>query len=97
MTLANIQSILLPSFGHIEVTNRPNITVEPLIVSTENADLTPTSDLESPDVRQILNGLKPQGQPYILAARIVGNLISAFPDGHRRPVKSQQRVEPKQR
>ena len=93
VTLANIQSILLPSFGHIEVTNRPNITVEPLIVSTENADLTPTSDLESPDVRQILNGLKPQGQPYILAARIVGNLISAFPDGPPPPPRDSEEAE----
>jgi ABC-type uncharacterized transport system involved in gliding motility auxiliary subunit len=68
--------------GALKKKDGAEIQFEPLIQSSANAMLMPTSRLAFPqDSRALLEGFQPSGERYAMAARITGKLKSAFPDG----------------
>ena len=58
----------------------PNATIDftPLLSSSARSGLVPTDKLAMPDPAKILAGFKPEGGPRIIAARVHGELKSAF-------------------
>jgi ABC-type uncharacterized transport system involved in gliding motility auxiliary subunit len=58
------------------------IEFEPLLQSSSDAALLPAMRLAFlPDSRALLDGFKPTGQRYVVAARVHGKLKSAYPNG----------------
>ena len=78
----SLQQINLRSAGAIRVAEASPVTLEPLIVSSEEALEIDASRLRGiPDPVGILNESMPTGEVYTLAARVAGPVESAFPDG----------------
>lgn len=64
----------------------PDATTElqPLIQSTPQAMLVPTSEIQTrtrPDFQALFANFVPRGEPFVLAARVSGPVSTAFPDG----------------
>ncbi len=68
--------------GFIEVDEGGSTKVEPLITSTETSGpFDAESVRRNPKPAEILKAFKPQNKTYLLAARISGDVKTAFPDG----------------
>lgn len=79
---ADLNSINLATAGHIAATEGAAATVEALITSTNAAALISATRFSYlPDPAVLQNGFAPSGDIYTLAARVSGNLPSAFPNG----------------
>ncbi len=79
---ANLDSINTMTVGALAKSADAAITFEPLIQSSDNAMLLPTSRAAFlPDSAALLEGFQPSGERYTVAARVTGKLKSAFPDG----------------
>lgn len=67
------------STGHLVFTERPGVTFAPLIeVSTDAAAMTPAFAMSDPSPRAVMEAYQPAGQRPVLAARLSGQLRSAF-------------------
>ncbi|MFX8254419.1 hypothetical protein ABTL28_19540, partial [Acinetobacter baumannii] len=70
------------SAGALSPVEGAKTTFVPLIQSTDQAALLDTKKLEGqPDPTTLLREFKPTGTRYVLAARVSGPVVSAFPDG----------------
>lgn len=70
------------SAGFLSPVDGATTTFEPLVkTSNEAAPVTAQRVKMFPDPRAILNDFFPQDEPLTIAARITGNVSSAFPDG----------------
>jgi ABC-type uncharacterized transport system involved in gliding motility auxiliary subunit len=79
---ANLDAINIMTAGALKKKDGADITFEPLIQSSENAMLIPTSRIAFlPDSRSLLDGFQASGERYAIAARVTGRLKSAFPNG----------------
>ncbi len=79
---ADLDIINMGTVGHFEFDEEKAPTVEPLITSSASAAILPASQFRFlPDPSTLLRDLAPTGEQYVLAARISGELESAFPDG----------------
>lgn len=79
---ANLDSINLGSAGHVSVREDAAVDVTPLIRSSDQAALTNAERLRFlPDPLSLLDDFTASGERYVMAARISGNLESAFPEG----------------
>jgi ABC-type uncharacterized transport system involved in gliding motility auxiliary subunit len=79
---ANLDSINTMTVGALKKKDGAEITFEPLIQTSENAMLMPTSRMMFlADSRSLLDGFQATGERYAIAARVTGKLKSAFPDG----------------
>lgn len=79
---ANLDSINTMTVGAFKKRADAEITFEPLIQSSDNAMLLPTSRIAFlPDSAALLEGFQASGERYAVAARVTGKLKSAFPDG----------------
>jgi ABC-type uncharacterized transport system involved in gliding motility auxiliary subunit len=79
---ANLDAINIMTAGALKKKEGADITFEPLIQSSENAMLIPTSRIAFlPDSRSLLDGFQASGERYAIAARVTGKLKSAFPNG----------------
>ncbi len=79
---ATLDSINSMTAGALKKEEGATITFEPLLQSSTNAALLPTARVAFlPDSQGLLDGFKPSGERYAIAARIQGKLKSAFPDG----------------
>jgi ABC-type uncharacterized transport system involved in gliding motility auxiliary subunit len=77
-----LDSINTMTVGALKKKEGATITFEPLIQSSANAMLMPTSRVMFLyDGDSLLDGFKATGERYTIAARIQGKLKSAFPDG----------------
>jgi ABC-type uncharacterized transport system involved in gliding motility auxiliary subunit len=77
-----LDSINTWTVGALKKKDGAEIQFEPLIQSSANAMLLPTSRVAfMPDSRSLLEGFQPSGERYAIAARVTGKLKSAFPDG----------------
>ncbi|BBO78874.1 hypothetical protein DSCW_62910 [Desulfosarcina widdelii] len=77
---ANLESMLLPVAGAIEVLPDSPTTVDPLVqTSTNNA--TVDAFMHNMDVATLRRDFKPSGTVRNLAVRISGHFKTAFPDG----------------
>lgn len=79
---AQVPSITVASAGIIRKKGETGTTVEPLIQSDEAAMQIESSRLSvMPDVSGLLNSYRPEGEKFIVAARVTGTVKTAFPDG----------------
>ena len=79
---AQVPSITVASAGIIRKKGETGITVEPLIQSDEAAMQIEASRLSvMPDVAGLLNSYRPEGEKFIVAARVTGTVKTAFPEG----------------
>ena len=77
-----LDSINTMTVGALKKKEDASITFEPMIQSSENAMLLPSSRLAFlPDSQSLLQDFKATGERYVVAARVQGKLKSAFPDG----------------
>lgn len=78
----SLQQINLRSAGAIRAAEGSSLTIDPLIVSSDEALEIEAARLRGfPDPVGILNESVPTGEVYTLAARIAGPVESAFPEG----------------
>lgn len=79
------------SAGALSPAEGAKTTFVPLIQSTDQAALLDTKKLEGqPDPTALLREFKPTGTRYVMAARVSGPVVSAFPDG---PPKEEPKPE----
>jgi ABC-type uncharacterized transport system involved in gliding motility auxiliary subunit len=79
---ADLNTINVGLAGHLGVAEDAAVTIEPLLSSSNAAGLLESSRFSFlPDPSTLFNGLTPSGEAYVLAARVSGELPSAFPDG----------------
>lgn len=79
---AQVPSITVASAGIIRKKGETGTTVEPLIQSDEAAMQIEASRLSvMPDVSGLLNSYRPEGEKFIVAARVTGKVKTAFPEG----------------
>jgi ABC-type uncharacterized transport system involved in gliding motility auxiliary subunit len=82
VTVSALDSINVMTAGALSKKEGATIQFEPLIQSSTSAALLPAAKLMFlPDSESLLEGFKPSGQRYAIAARIHGKLKSAFPNG----------------
>lgn len=78
---ADIETMVLATAGHIIVNEDSPLKVEPLILTTEQSMEIDVAKGEEPDLPALLEEFVESGEPMLLAARMTGNVPSAFPDG----------------
>ncbi len=76
----NVNLILAGSVGALEKVKGASVTFTPLIRSTPKTMLFDTDKLAVPNPVELLAAYKPSGKPAVLAARITGEAVSAFPE-----------------
>lgn len=82
VTVSSLDTINVMTAGALSKKEGATIEFEPLIQSSTNAALLPAEKLMFlPDSDSLLDGFKPTGERYTIAARIHGKLKSAFPNG----------------
>lgn len=84
---ANLHGVDVSSAGTLELASGSGATLTPLLQSTTDAMRIPVSRLEStPDAAALYRDYQADGSRYVLAARLGGQLTSAFdPDRHVKP------------
>ncbi|MEZ5729787.1 MAG: GldG family protein [Burkholderiaceae bacterium] len=91
-TVAELSSILMTTAGGFTI-NNPDARLRPLITASAKAgliDAAMAADRNS-DPGEILATMKRPGSPPVLAARVEGRLVTAFPGGAPKGAKSRGR------
>lgn len=79
---AQLQRIVVTSAGAILPIEGATTTFEPLIFTSKNSSLMSAFDLApQPNPIALIEKFKPEDKSYALAARVSGDIKSAFPDG----------------
>jgi ABC-type uncharacterized transport system involved in gliding motility auxiliary subunit len=78
---SQLDSMLLPVAGALEVKKDIPYEVETLVESTENSALMDTTELRFGGVDGLRQKFSPTQESYILALKIRGSFKTAFPDG----------------
>jgi len=77
-----LSNLNLATAGHLTAHKGATVTFEPLLSSSDQAQLLPVSRfLALQDPATLFDGFHPSGEHYTLAARISGNVSTAFPGG----------------
>ena len=79
---AQLGNIIFASSGALTIEQKPDLAVTPLIVTSPAAmlyDYEVGSQIDN--LRGLLSQYQPEGQQYVLAARVSGIASTAFPDG----------------
>ena len=86
-SIANELSLLnIASPGHIRTLESAGATVTPLVTTSKDGGTVPVSLVQGPaDPVAVLHAFKPAEAPLVLAARLSGEVESAFPDGPPEP------------
>lgn len=76
-----LKSININSAGFIDIVEASGVDIVPLIQSNEDAMIIPVTKIRpSKDPEELLRNFVSDGKKYTLAARISGNLQTAFPE-----------------
>ena len=79
---ADLNTINVGLAGHFSVAEGGAARIEPLLRTSSVSGILASSRFSFlPDPSTLLNGFVPDGEAYVIAARISGALPSAFPDG----------------
>jgi ABC-type uncharacterized transport system involved in gliding motility auxiliary subunit len=79
---AGLSSINVGTAGAFSPREDADVTLVPLLVSSDDAAELPSTQFQFlSDPESLLDDFKPTGTRYVLAARLQGRLHSAFPDG----------------
>ena len=89
---ADLQQVTVASSGFLQKDPKANIEFTPLLTSSAQSGVIPVDDVKMPDPVKILASFKPSGGPRVIAARIHGDLKSAF-TGPPELAKGQKRPE----
>jgi ABC-type uncharacterized transport system involved in gliding motility auxiliary subunit len=82
VTTGDIRVVNLNSAGSIQAREGATTTIEPLVMSSELSMPINTDQIRTmPDPAKLIAQFKPSGKPFVLAARVVGPVKSAYPDG----------------
>jgi ABC-type uncharacterized transport system involved in gliding motility auxiliary subunit len=82
VAIAQFKTINMASVGALKPIDKAKTNFQPLIKSSNDAMLIPIEKIAStPDPVGLMRDFKPDGQSYVLAARITGIVETAFPDG----------------
>jgi len=84
---AQLDSVNFSSAGHFQLADGAGVRLEPLAQSSGNAAVVAADRVRFlPDPQALFNDFAPTGEHYVLAARLTGQLKTAFPersgDGH---------------
>jgi ABC-type uncharacterized transport system involved in gliding motility auxiliary subunit len=79
---SQLQRIVVTSAGAFMPTEGATTTLEPLIFTTPNSSLMSAFDIaQQPNPIALIEQFEPQDQSYTLAARVSGDVKTAFPEG----------------
>ncbi|MDB6157974.1 MAG: hypothetical protein JWO04_1680 [Gammaproteobacteria bacterium] len=79
---AGLSSINVATAGNLEQVKGAQTKFEPLLVSSADAALLPTERFQMLfDPNTLRDGFKPTGKRYVMGARVIGNVKTAFPAG----------------
>jgi ABC-type uncharacterized transport system involved in gliding motility auxiliary subunit len=82
ITTSDLDTINVGLAGHFSVAEGAAASIDPLIRSSSASGILAASRVSYiPDPSALLNGFVPDGEAHIIAARVTGQLPSAFPDG----------------
>ena len=77
-----LATINLGTAGHFTTAEDSDVTLVPLLTSSASAGTLPTIQFQFlSDPEALLDSFAPSGETYVLAARLEGPLITAFPSG----------------
>ena len=84
---ASLQRIYVSSAGHFDLLPNAETRLIPLLQSSAEAEIVPTQRVvdASNNPTNLLQGYQPQGQNYVIAARLRGPFVSAFPESAKKP------------
>ncbi len=83
---AGLSLLNIASPGHIRTLESAGATVTPLVTTSKDGGTVPASLLQGPvDPVAVLHAFEPAEAPLVLAARLSGEVESAFPDGPPEP------------
>jgi ABC-type uncharacterized transport system involved in gliding motility auxiliary subunit len=77
---AQLEQVNASTMGFFDLTDDAKVTLEPLVQSSASAMPVPADRVRAlPDPEVLFADFKPTGQRYTLAARLTGDLVTAFP------------------
>jgi ABC-type uncharacterized transport system involved in gliding motility auxiliary subunit len=84
---ASLQRVNVSSAGHFDLLPEANTRLIPLLQSSADAEVVPTQRVidASSNPSALLQGYQAQNQNYVIAARLRGPFVSAFPEFAKRP------------
>jgi ABC-type uncharacterized transport system involved in gliding motility auxiliary subunit len=84
---ASLQRVNVSTAGHFDLLPNANTRLIPLMQSSADAEIVPTQQVidASNNPSSLLQGYQPQNQNYVIAARLRGPFVSAFPELAKRP------------
>ena len=89
---ATLDTINVMTAGALSKKEGATVTFEPLVESSTSSALIPAERLAFlPDSQSLLEGFKPSGRKYAVAARVSGKLKSAYPNG--KPAGADAKIE----
>ena len=79
---AGLSSVNVATAGSLEQVKGSSVKFEPLLISSTDAALLPIERFTMLfDPNTLRDGFKPTGQKYVMGARVIGNVKTAFPNG----------------
>jgi gliding motility-associatede transport system auxiliary component len=79
---SGISDVNVETPGYVTAEKGAQIKFEPLLRSSADAEILPSQRFQLlPDPASLLDGFKPTGQRYTIAARVTGMVKTAFPGG----------------
>jgi ABC-type uncharacterized transport system involved in gliding motility auxiliary subunit len=84
---ASLQRVNVSTAGYFDLLPSANTRLIPLMQSSADAEVVPTQRVidASSNPSSLLQGYQPQNQNYVIAARLRGTFVSAFPEFAKRP------------
>ena len=84
---ASLQRIDLSTVGHFDLASDANARLIPLLQSSADAEVVPVQRVQQAgdNPSLLLQGYKPDDTRYVLAARLRGRFVSAFPERAQQP------------
>ena len=88
LVTGELEILNFASPGHIRTVAETGVELQPLVVTTAKGGTVPVSMLQTQiDPVAVLNAFKPAEAPLVLAARLTGEAVTAFPDGPPEPAE----------
>jgi ABC-type uncharacterized transport system involved in gliding motility auxiliary subunit len=79
---AGLSSVNVATAGNLEPVKDSNMKFEPLLISSTDAELLPVERFAMLfDPSTLRDGFKATGKTYVMGARLIGNVKTAFPGG----------------
>ncbi len=95
VTTSELDNVHMAAAGYLKKKDGADTTITALMETSRNAMKIPKSRIQfGPDPAELLNGYQSGGEKLMLAARITGNVKSAYPDGRPKQQEGDAEVAP---